>query len=315
MKRKGWRIGLYSVAVLLTVGFALLGLGITINNLPRAPASESELRNGLDKAINWLTANRTRIEGEDNAVLWWMLASANADLGGDTRLTALLADYRSQPHNALTAQPWRMLFDGPSAAPYELAGRALGFPGYNLFILYGLSCDPNLERLQVVQDELATNYCPSAWVLPPHCATHQLMGLLWSLRNECADASPAVALAIARSIRRQLVFDFRVDDAYVQRALLLAVSGDWTTTLRPVWISRILNAQLADGGWDGAALLVRTTGSKYIVSERSFVSIRDPVSSFHTTVQAAWLLAHILIQRKESTTGLTTWYRLQGEGH
>jgi hypothetical protein len=203
-----------------------------------------------------------------------------------------------------------MLFERQSSAPPGIHFLPSDLPDYNVFLLYGLTCDKYLADERAVREELNSNYCPLFWIRKPHCETHQLMGLLWALKNRCDGAEQGVASEVIRSVRRNLALDFRIDDAFIQRALMLAETGDWRANLKAVWISRILDAQLPDGGWDFDARVLPLTSSNYVVTEKNSITIRAPASSFHTTAQAVLLIAHILNQKDVPDTNLASWYKM-----
>ena len=52
---------------------------------------------------------------------------------------------------------------------------------------------------------------------------------------------------LSEIIEKQLTWDPRVGDVYIQRALMLVESG-YEEKVKPVWIHNILNEQLEDGG-------------------------------------------------------------------
>jgi hypothetical protein len=83
--------------------------------------------------------------------------------------------------------------------------------------------------------------------LHPRCVTHQLMAIRLLQKRNCGDHRK-LTMRLLDIIETELSWDFRVTDSYLQRTLMLAESGDMDR-LKPVWIQRILDAQMPDGGW------------------------------------------------------------------
>lgn len=77
-------------------------------------------------------------------------------------------------------------------------------------------------------------------------------------RNGCGDAAGLQQLPgfLQDRIEREVTWDSRVTDAYLQRVLMLLESGA-ADRVEPVWVARILDAQNADGGW-GTSILCCT---------------------------------------------------------
>ena len=134
------------------------------------------------------------------------------------------------------------------------------------------------------------------------------MGLLWALDRGCSEASQAVALKIRDALWREEFLDVWMDDTYVQRALLLAFAPSSSTRVKPIWVTRIVGHQLPDGGWDSDADVLRIDPDRYVMLGTNGVTMRGPVSSFHTTAQAILLLARLLHDPpKDDSSRLARW--------
>src|SRR5262249_50766548 len=140
---------------------------------------------------------------------------------------------------------------------------------------YALTCDPLLAELDIVKRQNEADYCPTLWLSAPHCRTHQLMGLLWGLQRGCNGVTQATAMNVRHAMWREELLDFRVDDAYIQRALLLAFEPSADTPLRPGWVERILTRQLSDGGWDEDDTLARVASKRYIMVGARSMTVRE----------------------------------------
>lgn len=292
-----WRRVFSIVAGLALLGGAALVSGILINNSSRAAPSESELRTALGRALGWMAAHRADVLAEPpNHVLWWMLAKADERVGGDPRLESSIQAYLerwSKPRSP-GVLVLRLLFARQLARPLVPASTADGLRPDNVMTLYALTCSPELARLPVVQKQLRSDNCPAVWPVWPHCATHQLMGVLWAFDSGCQGIPTTLAAALQGTIRRQLVLDFRVDESYIQRALMLAASAGGCAPIKPVWIARVLEHQLPDGGWDYDYPVLRLSASRFLVIGSHGLSIRPPQSQLHATAQSILLLSYLL---------------------
>jgi hypothetical protein len=198
---------------------------------------------------------------------------------------------------------WRFIFD-PASGQLVL-GRLVDLhtmPDYDRLIFYGTTCNAWAREDEDVRALLSPSACDRRplWHGNPWCRTHQLVGLRFVEKNRCeSDEETAVTVrTIEDRIRDELSWDFRVEDAYIQRALLLVESGRGQD-VKPVWIRRILDAQRADGGWDGADVLAPLPGGKVLGwSSGSLYPqiLSPPASNFHATAQALYLLALLLGQ-------------------
>lgn len=108
-----------------------------------------------------------------------------------------------------------------------------------------------------------------------------------------------IATACARASKKivnQMIGDPRVVDVYLQRSLMLAESGLFEA-IKPVWLQRVLEAQMKDGGWGDFYLLSPTIYGHSIGfnSHRlRLLNSRQIKSSFHATAQGIFLLSLVL---------------------
>jgi len=96
-------------------------------------------------------------------------------------------------------------------------------------------------------------------------------------------------------ILSELRWDYRVEDAYLQKVWTLIESGR-RNEVKPVWVRRILEAQEADGGWTGADIITPLPGGRALFWEggmRPRMGLR-PESTFHATAQGLYLMALLL---------------------
>jgi hypothetical protein len=260
--------------------------------------SEVELRAGFSRASSWLFSNKERLLEENNPMLWLFVRDAGR-LSGQESMVALARDYQSRYTDRSL---WHFVFDSSERNRVTYANIVLGddLPDYNHLILYGATCNLMLRDDPMVRSLFTPTACDSGflWLRSPWCRTHQLIGLRLAQMNHCeADVDIAATVeSVRKLIRRELMWDFRVEDAYIQKVLTLAESGP-RLDLKPVWIRKILNAQRADGGWDGIDIIARLPGGRVLcwAEGRLYPRIvHQPDSTLHPTAQALYLLALLL---------------------
>jgi hypothetical protein len=241
--------------------------------------SEGELRASFSRAAAWTLRNREPLLAEDNPMLWLFVRDA-AVLSDQKQLAALAREYQS---THTEGSLWQYIF-----------------PDYNHLFLYGATCNAALHDDPLVRSLLSPAACDPGllWLRSPWCRTHQLMGLRFVQKNRCEpDAVTARTVAsVQHLILRELQWDFRVEDAYIQKVLMLAESGR-RADIRGVWVRRILDAQRSDGGWDGMDVIVRLPGGRVLcwVDGRLYPQLpHEAPSNFHATAQGLYLLALLL---------------------
>jgi hypothetical protein len=133
--------------------------------------------------------------------------------------------------------------------------------------------------------------------LRPACVTHQMMGLLLLKRSDCGDTAEldATIRDLQKVIHRQLTWDPRVVDVYMQRVLMLVASGA-ADEVKAVWLKELIDAQLQDGSWSSFMPLLPLGRNTYIGTQK-LLSIGTPKSDFHMTAQGVLLFA-MLSQRE-----------------
>jgi hypothetical protein len=273
----------------LTVGLSLLLASLLLyqNNRSVPLPDRTDLTNAYNKSVAWVIENQVELLQVDNSVLWKFLYES-ARITKDPELTKLAQTYikeRLHPRS-----PWRYYFDPYAAITIDPATME-HFPDYNLFILYGLSCSPALEALPLIQRQFSDDFCLWSPIVSP-CTTHQLIGVKFIQERQCDTlvAANELEVALLEDIERQLTIDPRMGDVYIQRAMMLMITGAYDT-IKPVWIQRILDQQLADGSWTNFDPLFPVGGDRFFGFSYFFLDIREPKANFHTTAQAIYLMA------------------------
>ena len=224
-------------------------------------------------------------------------AKGGAELTRDLTLTDLYGQYRARFLDINPHGPWMHLFYAHSTAPLN-AWQLEALPHYNLFFLYGLSCDADLGELSIIKKQLRPEFCDDH-LLSPACVTHQMMGFRFMQRRNCGssgDVGKAIAV-LQDKIVAQLTWDIRTVDVYLQRVLMLEDSGA-TERIKPVWIARILLAQNSDGGWSGFQPLVPLGGKLSIGFSGRGISVDRKRSDFHAAAQGILLMSLLLAHSK-----------------
>jgi hypothetical protein len=216
-----------------------------------------------------------------------------ADISVDPRLRDLFSAYEARHLAHRRNSIWYPLFHPHSWTPVRFEDiRSL--PYYNWHFVYAITCDRELAKVPEIAVQNEAGFC-DAHTLRPACVTHQLMGLLLLKRSECGDTEQlnATIQTLQTRIRRQLTWDPRVVDVYMQRVLMLVSSGA-PEMVKPVWIKKLIDNQQADGGWSPFLPLLPLGDQRYLGIKR-LLSIGKRESDFHMTAQGVLLftlLAH-----------------------
>lgn len=262
------------------------------HNLEVEPPAQAELQEALEAAIQWTDTNADRLLNANNPMLWRMLQQS-ARLTGDGRLQNLFARYEQRYLAGNQHDPWLPLFRERAWVPVTAAS-IQGLPYYNRHFVYSLTCDEGLWALPDIRDQNRAGFC-DAQPLRTACVTHQLMGLRLQQRKQCRH-DPGLADTVAHLQERlvgQLSRDPRPVDVYLQRLLMLTESGAGSR-IKPVWLRRLLRAQLPEGAWTDTPALLPLPGARDLVLTRNGLGFRRPSGSFHTTAQGIHLLSLML---------------------
>ncbi len=267
--------------------------GLYQNNRELAYPQKLQLQQQLDKSVQWLVNNETHILSETNPMLWWMLYEAHK-LSQDPRLADLLKKYHLK-NPQIKQSVWGPLFDArkrQSLGSYTVEG----LPYYNQHFIYALNCAADIEdELLIVAQQNTAAFChQSAYFYRPACITHQLMGINFLSTKQCAllPNIDEVSQSLQADIVGQLTWDIRVVDVYLQRVLMLLITGA-ESSLKPVWIQQVLDHQLADGGWGDFVSLLGPAEGRSLGFSSKVVSVGHEQSSFHATAQGMYILSYL----------------------
>lgn len=292
---------LFYGVLLLALPLCLYLLGYYHNNRQQPYPVQSQVAAQLESSLNWLTSHEAELLNHANPMLWWMLYEAH-QLTQDPRLQQLLNKYQ-QRFPRIREGVWSPLFGGQPRS-YLAAYSVQGLPYYNQHIIYGLNCAADIaEEIPLVAQQNEANFCfQASYIYRPACLTHQMMGIHLLEKQNCGllDNAEQVSRALQQSIAAQLRWDFRVVDVYLQRVLMLLVTGA-EDLLRPAWLQRVLAHQLADDGWAGEAPIVSLGGHSLLFNSRGIGLGPDSAqmrANYHATAQGVLILSYLQAQFK-----------------
>lgn len=291
------------------IGACLLlatGLGLAqYFSREQPPVSRAEAQASLRAAIGWIKAHESEVLGDGNQALWRMV-NKSAALTHDAYLAQLYATYYERYYGRGRVDVWDHWLRADSTAPLTLD--ALNhLEAYQRFFVYAATCNAALLQDEDIARQREPGYCspalPRALRSDATCSTHQLMALFMMQERHCGDAR-ATQQAIAATqadIVTQLRFDPRLRDAYIQRVLMLHETG-MSQAARPVWVRRVIQAQLPDGGWPGARSLKLLFGdfARSVGLPRTPLSNEENPADFHATAQGLLLMSLIVADRAPS---------------
>jgi len=296
------------VCALLAVGVAAFIGYCEYGNSTDAPfPTDAELRSSLSRASGWLFANSARLLDDNNPMLW-LFVRETGRLTDDQHLLTLASEYQSK----YTAGTLAQFFFDPSGSD-RIRDQYLDFPDnlpdYNRLFVYGATCNVSARGDPAVLALLDPSACDRrlAWLRSPWCRTHQLMGLRFAQKNHCEpdEAAAELVKSVQNLILTELKWDFRVEDAYIQKVLMLVESGR-RKDVKAIWLRKVLAAQSSDGGWDDADVIAHLPGDRVLCWSGGRLYpwlLPRPVSNFHATAQGLYLLALLLKSDGEVGSG------------
>lgn len=266
-------------------------LAVYNNNKSVDVIEEKELQSHLESSIIWLVENKAEALDDYTPMLWWVLNEAYK-INKDPRIAEILSEYFSK-YSTINNSVWGPLFEGRKRR-YLSASLVEPYSYYYKHIIYALNCAENVGRdFPVVIEQNEADYCfQSSHLYRPACITHQLMGIHFMDINSCPgiDDAGAVVESLQADIINQLTWDIRVVDVYLQRVMMLMITGK-AEQVKPVWVRRIMDAQNEDGGWANFDAIVKISGDRFLGFGPRNISIESNKSTFHATVQGTYLLS------------------------
>ena len=284
-------LGVFFVATLPVMFYAYL---LFQNNQSVEEVTPDKISSSLERSIVWLVDNHEQALKEDNAMLWWMI-KRSSEITQDYRLLQIFGKYQKSYIDTDSLGVWQPLF-----SPYANVSVSPEFlfhlPDYNLYFIYGLTCDAGLAQLDIIQRQKNANFCPETHPISPACVTHQLMGLRFRQDKTCGDKTAMAdqVKQLQTMIIKQLTLDPRLIDVYLQRVLMLVDTGAMQE-VKHQWIENILDAQSIDGGWGDFQSLLVISNTRHVGFYSRGVKLGAPEDTLHATAQGM-LLMSILVQ-------------------
>ena len=274
---------LFTISIL--TGYAAL---FYLNNRETDWPEQARIQTSFNAAIVWIETHQEDILQNNNPVLWWMI-QRSATLTGNPSLQSVFNRYQRKYLDS-ARNLWLPMFFPGRWVPFKNESLAR-FDDYQRLFVYAISCDAELEQLAVTSGQLDPDYCDSQ-PLRPACATHQLMSLRFMQQNQCGDppSTQAAVVQLQERIVRQLTWDPRVVDVYLQRVLMLFETGA-DSRVKPIWLQRVLDAQHPDGGWDGFDPYLLFPSKAYLGFDAKGIAIAELDSNFHATAQGILLMS------------------------
>lgn len=263
------------------------------NNRKIDPVAVTEIEKHFIKSVSWLESNYADLENTRNPILWWMIKQAATVSHNDT-LKNIYSRYKKQHLDTRPPDLSTPMFDKfyrPRMPDITLLSE---LQDYQVFFFYAISCDKELASEPVIQKQMKPGFC-SLHYLHPRCITHQLMGLRFMQRYQCGydDTVESTINELQDDVISELIWDFRVGDAYIQRVLMLVDSGAYNS-VKPIWIKKILRSQNTDGSWDDLDPVIHLGNEKVLALTSTLPKIQKIKADFHATAQAIWLLSLLL---------------------
>ncbi len=280
------------VAISMVILLCIYGLLFYQNNRAAEPVRNERIAQSYEHGVSWLLNHRQDILREPNTALWWMLRES-ARVSGDVRIQSLVDEFLKNFDVVDSYSIWQAYFH-PRAfrnavfSPSEYTSLV----DYQQHFLYALTCSNQLASEPLIRTQNNNpDFCwHGARAVRPACVTHQLMAYEMIRRRGCYVENLDSKISILQNtIEKQLTYDPRVVDVYIQRVLMLVDSGA-RERIKPRWLERVLDAQLEDGGWSDMQPLIPAGGGKYVGFDARAVKIATPISNFHATAQGVLLM-------------------------
>ena len=281
----------WMLALLIIVGLGYCAL-LWQNNRPANPVSKTTIDASYEKGVGWLLANRELVLRDSNPILWWMVGES-ARLSGDARLKNLYDEFSSNYQAQFPQSVWMVFFTPDRFRNANIPPDIYrSYVEYQQYFLYTITCSQAMAQdpLIVAQDD--PGFCwHGTRVIRPACVTHQLMGYRFAQRNDCPFSNLNQNVGVLQNtLVKQLNFDPRVVDVYIQRVLMLVESGAGDR-VKARWMQRVFEAQLADGSWSDMQPLLSVGGGRSLGFGSAGFVVGEPQGNFHATAQGIWLAA------------------------
>jgi len=290
----------YVILIVIALPVFAYLVAVYLNNREVAYPTKDQMQQQLERSVQWLVDNENVILQQGNPMLWWMLYEAEKR-SGDARLAELLNKYFLK-YSRIKDSGWGPLF-GAAPHNYLPAYSVDGLPYYNKHFIYSLNCAKSIaDDLLIVEQQNQPGFCHQLnYIYRPACATHQLMGINFLSVQNCGllPDIKQVTESLQGDIRLQLMLDVRLVDVYLQRVLMLLITGA-VDEVKPVWLQQVLDHQLEDGGWGDFVSLIDLSPDRSVGFSSRILSLGKEKSSYHATPQGVLILTYLLYLETKS---------------
>jgi hypothetical protein len=268
------------IAIAFVTLLAIMILAICNNNYSLHRISRAAFYSRLDRAIEtstqWMLANP---EIQANQAMMFMVADMER-MSGDSRLRQMLDQYRQSRYVANPTYPltcvWPRIVDPHAYVPMidqtNAPDQEVDEDRWQAFALAP-------DRVRISPAQKANLFSPTKYYWGRR--QHQLFALdMYRYYNGGSRELNQTINHLAEKVARDAHFDFRVNDAYVQRSAFV-LGANRPDLIRSRWIERILDYQRQDGSWAYCWY-----GWCRGILEIGF----HTGTTGHATVQAAWAL-------------------------
>ena len=270
----GWRISIAAIFCAAVLGSVLV---IAFNNcsIYNDKKFPDEINKAIEKATDWVHNNETEILKAKNVALIKMLQDCN-NLYPAGRFGVICDKFMAAPAYLAC---WKALID-PNfpVKKFELNQAIKNEYIDNKWTLYAIA--PDKADITPEQIEL---FSPDKW--NGRQLTHQLWSLIPLRKTQPKVNNEELINHLCNRITHQLPFNIAMVDIYIQKIAFVLYAGH-PEKIRRRWVERVINNQRSDGGWNDRWLCFESR-------KRPVLSLKQPSSDQHATIQALWLLCQV----------------------
>ncbi len=270
-----WLVVAFVVVVVLGA-IAVFNNNHSLHDPSRAEFT-AQLDHAIDSATQWIVQHPFEVQG--NPPIMFMVGDM-AEMSGDVRLKQFVQTYLASPRVRIPGQPVTWYYAhwvDPSVPLPTLTADMMPSLGWqDRWFTYGTAPD----KVELTAEDKANLFSPTkySWGIRLHL---QLIALdIYRHYNGESPQLEATLVPVTNGVANDAYWDFRVTDAYYQRAATLLAAGR-PDLVKKRWIERILERQNPDGTWNTCWYGWCRGVFEFSLSKEDFA---------HATVQGAWAL-------------------------